>query len=92
MLVACFQMSAAAATEYAPDVGVTDVLYASASDKAEWVTLDRASHRIGKSSRHCHEDAAEEAARQAPDHAAQRDREPVDAVAQPHRAGAKIGI
>ena len=32
LLVACFQMSAAAATEYAPDVGVTDVLYASASE------------------------------------------------------------
>ena len=32
LLVACFPMSAAAATEYAPDVGVTDVLYASASE------------------------------------------------------------
>jgi hypothetical protein len=32
LLVACFQVSVAVATERSPDIGVTDVLYASALD------------------------------------------------------------
>src|ERR1700761_4915773 len=56
------------------------------------VALDRAPSRIGETLRDRDQDAAEQSASKTADHAADRDRKPVEAVVKAHRAGAEIGI
>jgi len=58
----------------------------------EWVALHRRSEGIWQAARRRHQDATEETAHQAARDTAQRYREPVDPVAQGHRAGAEICV